>query len=260
MEKEVALITGGTSGIGAAFARHFAREGCDLIIIGKPNGKIYPCIGKLSEKYNVNVEIVLAELANSADVAKVEDIIKKNKKIVYLINNAGFGLGKPFWRDEIENLENMIKVHVIAPVRFIYAALPNMSLREKGVILNTSSLASFLPLPHGSLYSATKLFNNSFLESMYICFRDKGIKIQVLCPGFVQTDFHKRETGNMSAIARRRKMSWMHPDEVVKISIKNLRKNNRAVVVPGFWNKCLKVIFNILPRPVYYRLAQKFLI
>ena len=260
MDKEVVLITGGTGGIGAAFARHFAREGYDLIITGKPDSKIYPCIEKLSEKYNVNVEIVLAEFANSADVAKVEDIIKKNNKIAYLINNAGFGLGKPFWMDDIENLEKMIKVHIMAPVRFIYAVLPNMCLRKKGVIINMSSLASFLPIPHDSLYSATKLFNNSFMESMHICFRDKGIKIQVLCPGFVQTDFHRRLAEDQEALDKMKKIPWMHPNSVVASSIKNLRKNNKVIIIPGFWNKFIRFIYIILPKPIYYWLANKYLV
>jgi short-subunit dehydrogenase len=260
MDREVVFITGGTSGIGAAFARHFAREGYDLIITGKPKGKIYPCIEKLSEKYNVNVEIIQAEFSDSNDVAKVEDIIRKNNKIEYLISNAGFGLGKPFWMEDIENLEKMIKVHIIAPVRFIYAAIPNMSLRKKGVIISMSSLASFLPIPHDSLYSATKLFNKSFMESMYISFRDKGIKVQVLCPGFVRTDFHKRPAGDQETLGKKQKVPWMNPDEIVKSSVKNLRKNNRVIIIPGFWNKFIKLIYIISPKPVYYWFANKYLI
>ena len=98
------------------------------------------------------------------------------------------------------------------------------------------------------------------MESMYICFRDMGIKIQVLCPGFVQTDFHKRDTEDKSVLVRKRKIPWMLPDEVVEISIKNLRKNNKVIIIPGFWNKFIKFMFVVLPRPLYYRLAHKFLI
>jgi short-subunit dehydrogenase len=163
MNKEVALITGGTSGIGAAFARYFAARGYDLIITGRPDEKIYPCIENLYKKYNVNVEIISAELADMEDVSKLEEVIRGEDRISFLVNNAGFGLGVPFWKDEIENLENMIKVHINAPVRFIYAALPNMIRKKKGVIINLSSLSSFIPIPRDSIYSATKLFQNSFM-------------------------------------------------------------------------------------------------
>jgi short-subunit dehydrogenase len=260
MNKEVALITGGTSGIGAAFARYFAAKGYDLIITGRPDDKIYPCIENLYKKYNVNVEIIPAELANKEDVSRLEEVIRGDDRIGILVNNAGFGLGIPFWKDEIENLENMIKVHVNAPVRFIYAALPNMIRKKKGIIINLSSLSSFIPIPRDSLYSATKLFQNSFMESLHISFRDLGIKIQVLCPGFVRTDFHKGDKMDRSARINNRFISWMLPDEVVRISIKNLRKKDKVYIIPGFWNKTIKGIYEIMPRRMFYFLAKKFLV
>jgi short-subunit dehydrogenase len=260
MEKEVALITGGTSGIGAAFARYFAGQGYDLIITGRPDDKIYPCVEKLTEKYNVNVEIIFVELANQEDVLKVEDIIRGTSRIGILINNAGFGLGKPFWQDKIDNLDAMIKVHINAPVRFIHAALPNMINRKKGLIINLSSLSSFIPIPRDSVYSATKLFQNSFMESLHICFKDMGIKMQVLCPGFVRTDFHKIYEMDTSGVLNNGIIPWMKPDEVVKISIRNLERKNKLFVIPGFWNKVVKFIYFIMPSPIYYRLAKKFLI
>jgi short-subunit dehydrogenase len=260
MEREVAFITGGIKGIGAAFAGYFAAAGYDLIITGRPDDQISPYIESLEEKYNVNVEIIPAELANKEDVTKLEDILKRNNKISILINNAGFGLGKPFWQDDIENLEDMIKVHINAPLRFIYAALPNMIAGKKGVIIHVSSLASFIPIPHDSVYSATKLFQNSFMESLHICFKDEGIKIQVLCPGFVQTDFHRLNKENQQTIKKKKLIPWMQADEVVKISIRNLRKRNKLFVIPGFWNKLVKFIYTVTPSPLYYRLAKKFLI
>ena len=259
MDKEVAFITGATSGIGAAFACHFAREGYDLIITGHSDDKISPCVDELQEKYKVNVQIILAELADENNVLKIEEIIKKNNKIEVLINNAGFGLVKPFWLEDIRNLENMIKVHINAPVRFIHAALPNMILKKKGVIINLSSLSSFMPIPQDSMYSATKLFQNSFLESLHISVREKGIKVQVLCPGFVLTNFHNKAGWKQSELKNRGIVRWMQPEKVVDISVKNLRKKNKVIVIPGCWNKLVKFIFDILPRRFYYRLAFKYL-
>jgi uncharacterized protein len=259
MDRKVALITGATSGIGAAFARHFAKEGYDLIITGRRKELISARAADIIEKYKVNVEIILAEFANENDVAKIEETIKKNPNIEVLVNNAGFGLLRPFWRDEVKNQDNMVKVHIDAPVRFIHAVLPIMVKNKKGIIINMSSLASFMPIPRDSMYSATKLFHNSFMQSMHIGFRDKGIKVQVLCPGFVRTDFHEKMGLKNSELKNRGILRWMQPDQIVAISAKNLRKKNKVIVVPGFWNKLIRFIVISLPRPLYYNLANKFL-
>ena len=259
MNKRVAFITGATSGIGTAFAQHFAKEGYNLILTGLPHDKIPPCVEDLSKNHNVNVEIVSAELANENDVSKLENIIKGNDQIEVLINNAGFALDKPFMLDNVRNIENMIKVHINAPVRFIHAALPNMIRQKKGIIINMSSLSSFIPIPKDTMYSATKLFNNSFMESLHTYVCDKGIKVQVLCPGFVRTNFHASAGFNQAEFINSRIIPWMKPEKVVEISIKNLRKRNKVIVVPGFWNKMVKHIYTILPSRLYYRIASKYL-
>jgi uncharacterized protein len=260
MEKEVAFISGGTSGIGAAFARHFAKQGYDLIITGHPDDKISLDIEELKAEYGLNAEIILADLANENDVARTEEIIKKNKKIDVLINNAGFFFGKPFWQNDVRSLEGMIKVHINTPVRLILAALPNMTLKRKGVIINLSTLVSFMPVPQDAMYSATKLFNNSFMESLHVSVKDKGIKVQVLCPGFVRnTNFHERAGMNRSGQKNWDILPWMEPEDVVKISVRNLKKKNKVIVIPGFRNRIIKFIISILPRSLYYRFATKFL-
>jgi short-subunit dehydrogenase len=260
MDKKVAFISGATSGLGAAFARHFAQQGYDLIITGHPDDKISLDVEELKIKNNVNVEIILADFANENDVARTEEIIKKNKEIDVLINNAGFFFGKPFWQNDIRSLESMIKVHINTPVRLILAALPNMTRNSKGAIINLSSLASFMPVPQDAMYSATKLFNNSFMESLHISVKDKGIKVQVLCPGFVRnTNFHERAGMKQAGRKNWEILPWMEPENVVKISVRNLRKKNKVVVIPGLRNRAIKFIISILPRPLYYRFATKFL-
>jgi short-subunit dehydrogenase len=260
MDKKVAFISGGTSGLGAAFARHFARQGYDLIITGHPDDKISIDVEELKIKNNVNVEIILADFANENDVARTEEIIKKNKEIDVLINNAGFFFGKPFWQNDIRSLESMIKVHISTPVRLILAALPNMTSNGKGTIINLSSLVSFMPVPQDAMYSATKLFSNSFMESLHISFKDKGIKVQVLCPGLIRnTNFHERAGMKLSLLKSWQILPWMEPENVVKISVRNLRKKNKVIVIPGFRNRAIKFIISILPRPLYYRFATKFL-
>jgi len=259
MNNRVAFITGATSGIGASFAQHFAKEGYNLILTGLPNDKISFSLEELKEKYNVDVELLYAEFANENDVSKLEDIIKKNDKIEVLINNAGFALDTPFLQDKIGNLENMIKVHINAPVRFIHAALPNMIRQKKGIIINMSSLSSFIPIPRDSMYSATKVFHNSLMESLHISVRDFGIKVQVLCPGFVETNFHTSAGIDQAEIKNVGIMHWMNPEKVVEISIKNLRKRNKVIVVPGFRNKAVKLIYALLPSGLYYKIASKYL-
>jgi short-subunit dehydrogenase len=260
MDKKVAFISGATSGLGAAFAHHFAQQGYDLILTGHPDDKISLDVGELKTKYNLNIDIILADLSSENDVTRLEEIIKKTTAIDVLINNAGFFFGKAFWKNDIRSLENMVKVHISTPVRFILATLPNMTRNSKGTIINLSSLVSFMPVPQDAMYSATKLFSNSFMESLHISFKDKGIKVQVLCPGFMRnTNFHERAGFKLSGLKNWEILPWMEPGNVVKISVRNLRKKNKVVVIPGFRNRAIKFIISVLPRPLYYRFATRFL-
>jgi hypothetical protein len=260
MDKKVAFISGATSGLGAAFARHFAQQGYNLILTGHPDDKISLDVEDLKTKKGVNIDIILADLANENDVKRLEEIIRKTREIDVLINNAGFFFGKAFWKNDISSLESMVKVHICTPVRLILAALPNMTSNNKGTIITLSSLVSFMPVPQDAMYSATKLFSNSFMESLHISFKDKGIKVQVLCPGFMRnTSFHERAGMKLSLLKNWQILPWMEPENVVKISVRNLRKKNKVVVIPGFRNRAIKYIISILPRPLYYRFATRFL-
>jgi uncharacterized protein len=260
MDKKIAFISGATSGLGASFARHFAQQGYDLILTGHPDDKISLDVEDLKTKNEVKIDLILADLANENDVTRLEEIIKKSKEIDVLINNAGFFFGKAFWMNDIRSLENMVKVHICTPVRLILAALPNMTGNGKGTIINLSSLVSFMPVPQDAMYSATKLFSNSFMESLHISFRSKGIKVQVLCPGFVRnTNFHERAGFKLSGLKNWEILPWMEPENVVKISVRNLRKKNKVVVIPGFRNRAIKFIVSIFPRTLYYRFATRYL-
>jgi short-subunit dehydrogenase len=157
MDKKVAFISGATSGLGTAFARHFAQQRYNLIITGHPDDKITLDIEDLKTKNEVNIDVILADLANENDVTRLEETIKKTREIDVLINNAGFFFGKAFWKNDIPSLESMVKVHICTPVRLILAALPNMTSNNKGTIITLSSLVSFMPVPQDAMYSATKI-------------------------------------------------------------------------------------------------------
>ncbi len=259
MEREVAFITGATSGIGAAFAAHFAREGFDLIITGHPDDPVEFPLEAIKQKFNIDIQLIKADLAIEEKIVELENIIKNNLKLTVLINNAGFLNGIPFLENNIPELESMIKVHINCPMRLIYASLPNMIQKGKGIIINLSSLAAFTPFPDYAMYPATKLFSISFTESLHISLRNKGIKFQVLCPGFVKSNFHQRAGIKISEFKNRRLINWMTPEKVVKSSIRNLKKKNKVIVIPGFGNKSVRFISQILPRGLYYKFASCFL-
>ena len=260
MDKKVAFISGGTCGLGAAFAEHFVQQGYHLLLTGHPDDNLSPVVEKLVRENSNNVEIILADFTKENDILRTEDIIRNHKDIEVLVNNAGFFFGKPFWQNNTADLEGMVKVHICVPVRFILAVLPGMTANQKGVIITMSSLVSFMPVPQDAMYSSTKSFNNSFMESLHISVRDKGIKVQVLCPGFIRnTRFHERAGIKPGELKNWKILPWMDPEEVVRISVRNLTKKNKVVVVPGWKNKAIRFIISLVPRPVYYRFATRYL-
>ena len=243
--KAIALITGASSGIGAAFARRLAADGFDLILIARREELLVNLCKELKDTKGINAEYMLIDLGKKDELKIVEDRIKKTPNLEILVNNAGYGGGnKAFYESPIGDHINMVKVHNIAPLKLAHAAIPGMLIKGKGTIINVSSISSFSPHP-SVMYSTTKIFVNYLSESLDILLRKKGIKIQALCPGFTITDFHKKLGYESDHPIYRRK--FMTAEKVVEISLKALKKG-KVYCIPGFRNKFLVFLFRRLPK------------
>ena len=250
-DRPCALVTGATSGIGAAFASRLAQKGFDLILHGRRQKELMDRAKNLERIYSTSVEIIIAELSRPDEIRKVEERINSLDRLDMLINNAGYWEPGFFWEHSPDSLEAMIMVHNVAPVRFIRAALPRMLERDKGDIINVSSLGAYLNMVTLENYGATKAYLISFTESLHVALMGTGIRVQVLTPGFTVTEFHSR----LGADFTKEQRTWMQPEEVVAGSLRALGKGP-VVCIPGFKRRFIVKLASMLPRPVYYRIMK----
>ncbi|MDZ7724132.1 MAG: SDR family NAD(P)-dependent oxidoreductase [candidate division KSB1 bacterium] len=190
-EKKTGVITGATSGIGAAFAKAFAARNYDLILTGRRESKLNELAQDIQNQFQVSVEKQLIELAESEQVEQFISILQR-QQIDLLINNAGFGMRSTFLETNYETLEQMVTVHSTVPMQLMHALLPGMKERRSGIIINVASIAGFFPLPQSGVYSATKSFLTLLSESLHVELEGTGVQVQALCPGMTITDFHSR--------------------------------------------------------------------
>ena len=250
-DRPCALVTGATSGIGAAFASRLAQKGFDLILHGRRQKELMDRAKNLERIYSTSVEIIIAELSRPDEIRKVEERINSLDWLDMLVNNAGYWEPGVFWEHSPDSLEAMIMVHNVAPVRFIRAALPRMLERDKGDIINVSSLGAYLNMVTLENYGATKAYLISFTESLHVALMGTGIRVQALTPGFTVTEFHSR----LGADFTKEQRTWMQPEEVVDESLRALGKGP-VVCIPGFKRRFIVKLASMLPRPVYYRIMK----
>ena len=236
------FITGASSGIGASYAKAFAENGFDLVLLSRRKDRLQAIANQLESDDSVHCEIISADLAEIEEIEKVTNYIRQIDNLDILINNAGFATIGCFTDIPIEKSMRMFHTHMTATVQFTHAALQVMLKRERGAIINVSSMGAFMLTPGNVLYDATKSFLATFSENLWLEVRDKGIKVQALCPGFTRTEFH--EVGDFknfdkSAIPD---SLWMMPDEVVRQSLKALENSTDVVFIPGWKNRVFKWI------------------
>ena len=254
-----AIVSGATSGIGAAFARLLASEGHDLLMIGRRKDKIEALARELASTYGVSARVLIADLSREDGMSTVLGEIETFGPADVLINSAGFGLGATVDTPEHhQGQRDMIQVHVCVAVRIIQTALPQMVLRKSGTIINVSSLASFFPLPGGGTYSATKAFLNSYSEALHMEVAPHGVRVQALCPGFVRTDFHDRMGISDRDIERRNLLGWMQAEVVARLSLRKARRGP-VVYIPGLLNKLVVRLGTKIPKRLYYSLVTRLL-
>jgi short-subunit dehydrogenase len=232
-----AFITGASSGIGEAFARKLAERGYNLIITARRKELLEQLSAELTDRHHVEVQVVVADLAKENDLQKTESHLKRKKDLEILINNAGYGIHSAFTKVEPKRWHEMIYVHILASTRLCHAALTIMKPRNKGYIINVSSVAALIPVA-GVVYTGTKSYLNNFSRLLQQELRPTGIKIQALCPGFTHSGFHdtdEYENWERSTVPA---PFWMTTERVVDTSLKALSRK-KVVVVPGFLNRIL---------------------
>jgi uncharacterized protein len=184
-----ALITGASSGIGAIYADRLARRGHDLILVARNQSRLEALAAKLRDEIGRSVEIVPADLNNDADLRRVETILRTNSAIAILVNNAGVGGAAPLLASNVDAMDQMIRLNVLALTRLTYAAVPAFVARGGGTIINIASIVAISPETLNGVYGGSKAFVLAFSQSLQHELADKAVRVQAVLPGATATEF-----------------------------------------------------------------------
>jgi short-subunit dehydrogenase len=246
----IALITGATAGIGAQYARLLAREGFDLILVARDKNRLSTTAKTLSKEFGIKVDLLPADLTKPVQLEKVRNRLGDVKKPVdVLINNAGFGINKSFLESEIKAEQELLDVLVTAPMRLTHAVLPVMLQRNSGIVVNVSSVASWIA---GGTYSAAKSYLTVLTESLHTELRSTKVKISALCPGFTRTEFHQRGRMKMKGLPN---FMWLSAEQVVEKSWRDANAG-KVISIPGWQYLILSSISRFGPRPMVRRIGM----
>lgn len=244
-----ALITGPTAGVGLGFARALAERGHDLVLVSRDAVRLEEVAAELRAGTGVAVEVLPADLALGEDCARVEQrLADDTRPVSVLVNNAGFGLRTGFLRSSVDDEQRMIDVMVSAVMRLTHAALPGMVERRGGVVINVSSVASWLT---GGTYSAAKAWVTVFSESLNVELGGTGVRVSACCPGFMHTEFHDRAGISTSTVPE---WMWIEVDDVVRTALADAAAN-RPLSVAGLQYKALAAVLRHAPRSVVRRVG-----
>ena len=244
--KWTVIITWWSSGIWAGFAREFAEQWYDLLLVAKDRKQMDTFVKYLTVLFPVHISSMILDLSDKNQIKQLESQIRKTSNLEILINCAGYGINSDFLAENIEKREDMVTVHDIASMRLSYQALKIMKKRKHGSIIHVSSLAALLALGNNPIYAASKIFLNSFSQNLYRIYKSYGIYVQSLCPGFTATNFAKRWGYAFT---------WksMSVEDVVKASLCCMRKK-KLLCIPWRKNKLIIMLYRILPKALLHKI------
>ena len=255
---KTALITGASSGIGYEFAKIFAREGYNLILVSRNEEAMSKLGAELSTGYKALVKIIAKDLAGVTSSQEIyNQLLTESIAVNVLVNCAGLGVSGNFSETDLSTELRMIQVNIVALTELTKLFLKDMVRRREGKILNVASTAAFQPGPLMAIYYATKAYVLSFSEALFEEVHDKGVIVSTLCPGPTRTDFQNRAGLAESKLFNpKRLLRTEEPDRVAELGYKGLIRGD-AVIISGLRNRILASAVRILPRKLVRKAAKK---
>ena len=249
--KEWALITGASEGIGRELAKQFAANNFNLVLTARSQSRLEQLAAELHGRHGTETKSVAGDLSDRETPGRIFRECRE-LPISVLINNAGFGYQGSFAEEELKQAADMVEVNVSALVRLTHLFMTPMLARRAGRILNVASTAAFQPGPFVAIYYATKAFVFSFSVALADELRGSGVSVTTLCPGFTESEFHRRAQMRLGP----RASGMMSAESVARAGYQGCMRG-KAIVVPGIMNKFTSFISRRLPARFTARLVRR---
>lgn len=243
----LSLITGASSGIGAAFARQLAALGHHLVLTARRTDRLESLAGELCGQYGIQATVLTHDLADpTAPGVLCEQLEQRGLRVDWLINNAGYGVPGTFDASAWTTHADFLQVLLTAPTELAWRLLPGMRQRGHGRIINVASLAGHVPGPAGhTLYAASKAYLIKFSQSLALENQARGVHVCALCPGFTWSEFHD-VTRTRDKMDKLPGFMWLSAEDVVRQGIAAVERGD-AVYVPGRVNRAIKTVVQLMP-------------
>lgn len=243
-----AVVTGASGGLGEGFARELARQGANIVLVARNEGKLQAVARSLREDHGVETEVKAVDLADRDERTALVDSLR-SREVHTLVNNAGVGSLGPFASFTKERVLKEVELNVVALTELSHMVAPGMLERDRGAIINVASTAAFQPIPDMAVYAATKSYVLSLSCALWGEYRKTGVRVVCIAPGPTDTSFFDN-AGDDTVMSRRRTV-----EQVVTSTFAALRAR-QPYVVDGLWSKVMAQATRFAPTPLAVRVAR----
>jgi short-subunit dehydrogenase len=255
--KRTVLITGASSGIGAAFADVFAAEGFNLVVTARREDRLQALAERVGREHSVSVTVLPADLSQvEAPAYIVSELARRGLTVDALVNCAGFGVPGSFLSSDWSRQRDLLQVTVMAACELTHRLLPGMVERHYGRVINVASLAALVPAPAGhTLYAACKALIVKFSESLANEVRSAGVHVTALCPGFTRSEFHD-VTGTRALVQQMPWWLWRDADVVAREGF-DATMAGVSICVTGRVNRFIALMARLLPQRLLVAVGRR---